>query len=146
MSGKNTVRGLSSTYWLTIAGYVALGSLLLIFTLYSMIQIDGSYSTGYVLTSVAGISLVLYSLAGVVTYPALFKDASYLRGNRHRWDPGWWKYIGFGFGVPVAVLFIATAIWTPAIAMVATILVHTVTAFIMCFGYLYRRHTYVGVP
>jgi len=140
--------GLSSKYWLTLAGYLTIGVLLIAFIgygVYTASQTDSQAMSASIGFSGA-IFLFGHSAGGLLIYSALFKDASYLRGGKERWNPDWWKYILAGVGVPVGIVVIGQLLSLGDMGSVAAVLSHSVSASAVCAIYLYRRHTFVGVP
>lgn len=139
-------RGLDARYWLTSAGYVAVGILLALLTLVTVLQTRGSANYNAIVGSSIAIYLFVYSLAGLLTYPAIFKDASYLRTNRGYWNPKWWQYIGAGLGIPVLIVVGSSVFQAATLGGVFAIIVHALSAAVVNALYLYRRHDIVGVP
>jgi len=149
MSRRNNFtvsQGLDARYWLTSAAYVAIGILILFGLAVMFLQNRGSPNATNMVSAALGSWVLVYSLLGVVTYPAIFKDASYHRSNRGYWNPKWWHYIGVGLGIPALVVLTAAALQSSTIGLAVAILVHGLTAGVANAWYLYRRHDIVGVP
>ena len=90
------------------------------------------------------ILLFVLSAGGLLTYPAIFKDAAYLRGTG-AWQVRWWRYVLFGLGVPI-VTYAALTTANIELAGLIGIGSHGVTAAAGSIHYLYERHRRVGVP
>lgn len=137
--------GTSKKYWYTIAGYLAVGVLGLLYVIFTWQSASGG--SGAKMAGMAGgIVLLLFSGGGLVIYPALFKDSAYLRESGSRWSPKWWYYILGGFGTPLATYFALNFGMKSMLAFTGAFLIHAVSATIVAGLYLYRRHKYVGVP
>lgn len=140
-SQQHTIRqGTSEKHWYLSAGYLAVGILAL------APGVMGYLQTGELAAAGSGVVIFTFVLTvgGLVTYPAIFKDAAYLRGTK-QWQVKWWYYIGFGLGVPV-VVYILLTVGNIDDAGVFAILGHGVSAFAANAHYLYSRHQIVGVP
>jgi len=140
--------GIDSRYWFSIAGFIALGVVVMCGAAYMLYSAYSAQQAGVVRVggSVVGIMLFLYSCFGFVVYGALFKDAAYLRSARTGWQPKWWRYIGIGL-VGIALGGAAGALTQlPGEGLVLGVVVHSVTAFATHTRYLYHRHKRVGVP
>lgn len=141
-----THRGLRATNWLLLSAYVMIGILVVAVLVFWFLDASESPSAARMAGVFGGVLLLLYSGGGILTYPASFKDAAYLRGTGGRWRPRWWRYIGFGVGAPTAAAIVATAVGASAIVAPLWILVHAASAWLMSAAYLYHRHEFVGVP
>jgi drug/metabolite transporter (DMT)-like permease len=140
--------GLDSRYWLTVTGYSLIGILIAVFSAYLLFQ---SYNTGnsnvaYVSGGVIGIVSFAYSFGAAVSYGALFKDASYLRGQNRSWNPQWWKYIGYSLAIPTLAGIAATPFADTELGITVAILLHALTACVTSIAYIYHRHQRQGVP
>lgn len=130
---------------MTVAGYAVGGVLALGVAIYQLVNVQGGEYAQAVGAGI-GLFLIIFALAGVAIHVAIFKDSAYLRTTRERWNPEWWKYIGFGIGVPI-LTFIALDFGLETMyAIVAAMMVHAMTSWIEAMVYIYKRHQYVGVP
>jgi hypothetical protein len=140
-----TIRqGTSEKYWYTLAAYLAVVILGVLYSAYTLTQFSGE-GAQIMQGTVIGLVLVAVSLLGLGTYPAMFKDSAYVRSTS-RWAPKWWYYIGGGFLTPVAVFFGASALASGAAAGALAVIVHAFSASTASAMYLYRRHQNLGVP
>lgn len=136
-----TIReGTAEKYWYTLAAYVA-ACIVLIGGIVAT-QVGGG--TGATVGTLTGLGMAFISFFGLFTYPALFKDAAYVRAVS-RWNAKWWRYMAAGLGIPFVVyLGLSSAgVRAPGIAAYG---LHALTALIVSVVYLYRRHQFVGVP
>jgi hypothetical protein len=141
-----TIReGTSEKYWYTLAGYLAVVGLGILYAGGTMVSSFGSSNFETMTGTSVGLVIVGASLLGLVVYPALFKDAAYVRSTSH-WSPKWWYYIAGGFLTPVAVFFVISAASITALGGVLAVIVHGFSASAASGLYLYRRHQHVGVP
>ena len=140
--GRNvTIRdGTGEQYWYLLAGYLAIAILIAGANVFAVIQTGSAAAAG------GGVAIFLFVLSagGLLTYPAIFKDAAYLRGT-NQWPVKWWYYILFGLGVP-AVLYGVLLAANVDLAGLVGIGSHGVTAGAGSAHYLYQRHKIVGVP
>jgi len=141
MSRQNTIReGTSEKHWYLPVGYIALAILIGATMVYASVQTGSAAAAG----AGAAIFLFVLSAGGLITYPALFKDAAYLRGTSN-WQVKWWRYIGGGLLTPVVVYGALMGVEVSNAGTLA-IFSHGATALIANAHYLYRRHQIVGVP
>lgn len=144
-----TIReGTKETYWYVLAGYGVLAIIELLLILYLILQAATGASQQSIMAWGATVVLWYFvlSLAGLITYPALFKDAAYLRGVGSYWNPEWWRYLLIGIGPPIALVFVGTVLTSSMEAFAWAAASHGLSAGAMCVLYLYRRHEHYGVP
>lgn len=137
--------GLPSTYWLTVAGYIAAGVLMvgLFVSGYLNSESDAGFRT---VGMTIGLLTGVYSFGGAVSYVAIFKDSAYIRSARSGWMPRWWRYIGAGIGAPVVLYAGAMFIISNSMAGGLAVMLHALSALTVSALYLYRRHQHIGVP
>lgn len=142
-SSNVTIRdGTSERNWHFLAAYVAMGVFVVGVIAYTFSQ-GGSLGGGIL----SGVMIMLVSVIGLATYPALFRDSAYVRDTRRAWKPKWWYYLLGGLGTPVVFYAILqTTVTEPGVASVGAIVAHALSASIISALYLYRRHQYLGVP
>lgn len=133
--------GFGEKYWMPIAGYITVAIIGLLYTTYMILNASGRAGG-----LVGGIWVLIISFGGVVIYPAVFKDAAYLRSTRQRFTPQWWKYILGGLIPPVLFVFAGPALGGQDLGVGLAIFAHALSATITGTVYLYRRHKFVGVP
>jgi len=138
---QHTIRkGTGEKYWYVLAGYLAVGILVLGANVVALIQTRNPAIIGGTIATL----LFVLSAGGLITYPALFKDAAYLRGTGS-WQVRWWRYMLFGLGIPF-VLFAGLSLGEIDAAALVGLGSHGFTAAAGSAHYLYQRHHRVGVP
>jgi len=146
-SNDVTVRsGTSERNWYYLAIYVAVGLLAVLATLVSAASTWGTPQFSETWGSTLGLGITVVAIGGIIIYPSLFRDSAYVRDTRTRWKPQWWYYLGGALAVPVAVFFVVNAVYSPALAFILAVISHSFSASIAAGLYLYRRHSFVGVP
>ncbi|MFC7128450.1 hypothetical protein [Haloferax chudinovii] len=136
----------SEKYWYTLAGYIALGVLGLIYFVIMYQQYSGMEGGSFGIGFTAGFVLIGISALGLGIYPALFKDSMDLRSSRSRWKPKWWFYIGGGFLTPLLGYLVTVQLGYESLGLLLAVVAHAFSATVTSSLYLYRRHKYVGIP
>lgn len=124
------------THWLTMAGYVVLGSVV---TAYLCWTIFAPSTSPYSFWS--GTVLAFAGLLSFFAYLALFRDTVHLSHTEIEWQPYWLWYFIPGFGIPLAVRAVTPAVLgTGSPLVIVYSLVFATT--LVCGVYLYRRRQY----
>lgn len=134
-------RGTKETYWYYLAGYLAIATLGIVYTVWTFLRAPAA-STAFG----AGIFLAFLALGSVVTFPTLFLDSAYIRGARYRWKPRWWLYLGVGSITPIVVYFVVKTAFSSDAGVAGLALALLLSTYAMSAVYLYNRHDKVGVP
>ncbi|KZN26431.1 hypothetical protein A4G99_20455 [Haladaptatus sp. R4] len=127
-------------YWYVLAAYLlAVGSGIAGFL--ALVALTNKLT----IISVGAIAiLVVLSLLSLATFPALYRDAAYLRTTTE-WKPTWWLYVVGGGVTPIIGYFTGGALFGPRINLLLSVLSWVGSVSSMCVVYLYRRHAAVGV-
>ncbi len=147
MSGTHTHERTTSRtrtrelYWYVLVAYLlAVG-----FGIAGVLAIVGMTNKLTIISvGVIAILVVLCALS-LTTFPALYRDATFLR-NAGKWEPTWWLYAVGGGVTPVLSYFTGGALFDPRINLFLSVLSWLGSVTSMCAVYLYRRHNAVGVP
>lgn len=128
-------------HWLTLAGYVALGIVVTVYVVWTVLSANASplsLRSGLILTGAA--------LFSFFAYIALFRDAVHLSHAEVEWTPNWLWYFAVGFAIPLATRLVAPSLdlfgsGSPLVIVYSLV----VTTTVVCTVYLYRRRKYTDL-
>lgn len=129
-----------SWHWYVLVGYPAL-SLLGIVSLGRLT--DGGSVLASSLGSVA--LLIVLTAVGVVTLPALARDAEFVRREADEWAPDRRTYVGAAAAAPLLLGVLAGLTAGFGVALALTILAFLASTVAVCVAYLYNRHRAIGL-
>lgn len=124
------------THWLTMAGYIVLGTAVTAYLCWTVIAPSASPYSFW-----SGAVLAVAGILSFFAYVALFRDTVHLSHTEIEWKPYWLWYFAPGFAIPIAVRAVAPSVLdtgSPLVIVYSLVLSTT----LVCSVYLFRRRQY----